>query len=143
DPNCGSILPAVKKVLCGGYMRTAGDVSRRTFLTSSSLAFVGLATQGDVRLDAQPADPIIDIHQHLNYSGRSDAALLTHQRVMGATTTILLPAGRPVDTASTHQGVSNGLQAEALGNEACRKFAIAHENYRYGANEVPDVRGAV
>jgi predicted TIM-barrel fold metal-dependent hydrolase len=124
-------------------MRTAGEVSRRTFLTSSSLAIVGLATQGDARPGAQPAEPIIDIHQHLNYSGRSDDALLAHQRTMGATTTILLPAGRPVNTPSTHQGVSNGLQAEALGNEACRTFSTAHENYRYGANEVPDVQGAV
>jgi len=87
------------------------------------------------------ADPIIDIHQHLGYSGRPDAALLTHQRTMGITTTILLPAGRPVDTASTHKGVANGLQAQALGNDACHQFAAAHpKEYRSGANEVPDIK---
>jgi predicted TIM-barrel fold metal-dependent hydrolase len=125
-------------------MRPAGDVSRRTFLTGSSLGLLGLATQSDARSIVQPADPIIDIHQHLNYSGRSDEALLAHQRIMGATTTILLPAGRSVSTESTHHGVSNGLQAEALGNDACQKFVAAHKSdYRHGANEVPDVQGAV
>jgi predicted TIM-barrel fold metal-dependent hydrolase len=62
---------------------------------------------------------------------------------MGATTTILLPAGRSVSTASTHAGAANGLQAEALGNDACYAFANAHAaDYRYAANEVPDVPGA-
>jgi predicted TIM-barrel fold metal-dependent hydrolase len=124
-------------------MRSAGDVSRRGFLTGSSLALLGLAVQGDGGTAAVAAEPIIDIHQHLNYSGRSDEMLLAHQRVMGATTTILLPAGRSVSTASTHGGVSNGLQAEALGNERCYQFAAAHDaEYRYGANEVPDIQDA-
>jgi predicted TIM-barrel fold metal-dependent hydrolase len=62
---------------------------------------------------------------------------------MGATTTILLPAGRPVTTASTHQGTANGLQAQALGNEACHRFAGTHgAAFRFGANEVPDIEGA-
>jgi predicted TIM-barrel fold metal-dependent hydrolase len=123
-------------------MRPAGDLSRRTFLTGSSLALVGLALQGEEQA-VQVPEPIIDIHQHLNYSGRSDPALLAHQRVMGATTTILLPAGKSVNTASTHHGVSNGLQAEALGNESCCQFAAAHAaEYRYAANEVPDITDA-
>jgi predicted TIM-barrel fold metal-dependent hydrolase len=63
---------------------------------------------------------------------------------LGATTTILLPAGRTANTASTHQGVSNGLQAQCLGNEACRQFARAHPKaFLFGANEVPDIDGAV
>jgi predicted TIM-barrel fold metal-dependent hydrolase len=124
-------------------MRFAGDVSRRTFLSGSSLGLLGLAVPGDLSSDDQGAEPIIDIHQHLNYSGRSDDRLLAHQRAMGATTTILLPAGRPVTTASTHDGLSNGLQAEALGNEPCYRFAGTHApGYRYGANEVPDVADA-
>lgn len=118
--------------------------SRREFVGASSLALLGMAARGvDLDLSAQAPDPIIDIHQHLNYSGRSDDALLAHQRAMGATTTILLPAGRPVTTASTHQGKANGLQAQALGNEACRRFAAAHRTaFRFGANEVPDIDGA-
>ncbi len=94
------------------------------------------------RLAAQ-GEPIIDIHQHVGYSGRPDHVLLAHQRAMGVTTTILLPAGRSVQRPSTHDGVANGLQAQALGNDACYEFARAHrEAYLFGANEVPDVEGA-
>jgi predicted TIM-barrel fold metal-dependent hydrolase len=118
---------------------TPMDRPRRDFLTVSAMGLLGLAAQA-----SSAAEPIIDIHQHLGYSGRPDAVLLAHQRAIGATTTILLPAGRPVTSASTHQGASNGLDAQALGNNACRTFARAHaREYRFGANEVPDVDGAV
>jgi predicted TIM-barrel fold metal-dependent hydrolase len=117
------------------------EQTRRDFLTTSALAAIGTALPHGQALAAP--EPVIDIHQHLGYSGRPDAVLLRHQEVMGVTTTILLPAGRPVNSASTHEGVSNGLQAQALGNEACRAFARAHrKRYRFGANEVPDVDGA-
>ncbi len=90
-----------------------------------------------------PGDPIIDIHQHVGYSGRPDDVLLAHQRAMGVTTTILLPAGRPATRASTHEGKANGLQAEAMGNDACYAFAKAHPRaYLFGANDVPDLDGA-
>lgn len=90
-----------------------------------------------------PGDPIIDIHQHVGYSGRPDDVLLAHQRAMGVTTTILLPAGRPATRASTHKGKANGLQAEAMGNDACYAFAKAHPRaYLFGANDVPDLDGA-
>ncbi len=61
---------------------------------------------------------------------------------MGVTTTILLPAGRPATTSSTHGGTANGLQAQAAGNEACHRFARAHAAFLCGANKVPDVEGA-
>ena len=113
------------------------DCARRDFLTVSSFALLGLAMQPDA------AEPIIDIHQHLGYSGRTDDAFLAHQRTMGATTTILLPSGRPVNTPSTHQGASNGLDAQARGNESCRQFAKEHSSaFRFGTNEVPDIDGA-
>ena len=122
----------------------AADFSRREFLTASSLALLGLAAHGCVTApSAAPPEPIIDIHQHVGYSGRPDDVLLTHQRAMGVTTTILLPAGQPVNTASTHEGVSNGLQAKCLGNEACYQFTKAHpKEFRFAANEVPDVERA-
>jgi predicted TIM-barrel fold metal-dependent hydrolase len=120
-------------------------VDRRGFLTTSSLALLGLAVDGHTGANAFAApEPIIDIHQHVGYSGRSDDALLAHQRAMGATTTILLPAGRPVSTPSTHDGVSNGLQAQCLGNDACYQLTQAHpKTYFTGANEVPDVDNAL
>ena len=92
---------------------------------------------------APPAEPIIDIHQHLGYSGRPDAVLLTHQRAMGMSRTILLPAGSPLNVPSTHFGASNGLDAKALGNDACYEFARARpKDYMFGANEVPDLEAA-
>ena len=115
----------------------AGAPTRRQFLAVSGAAVLGAAAAAQ----GQPAtDPIIDIHQHLNYSGRSDAALLAHQVAMGVTTTVLLPAGRPLTRPSTHEGKSNALDAQALGNEACWRFAGAHRPaYRFAANEVPDI----
>ena len=119
-------------------------VDRREFLTAG-LALAGLAVDNGASAAAfQAAEPIIDIHQHVGYAGRSDDALLAHQRAMGATTTILLPAGRSVNTASTHEGVSNGLQAQCLGNDACFQIVRAHPKaYMSGANDVPDLEDAV
>jgi predicted TIM-barrel fold metal-dependent hydrolase len=80
-------------------------------------------------LFAQPAEPIIDIHQHTTYSGRSDDELIAHQREMGIATTILLPAGSKY-----------GLAAGCSGNDSV--VAIAHQypkEYRFFANELPDI----
>jgi predicted TIM-barrel fold metal-dependent hydrolase len=118
-------------------------VDRREFLTASGLALLGMTVDGGGGVSAA-AEPIIDIHQHVGYAGRPDDGLLAHQRAMGATTTILLPAGRPVSTASTHDGVANGLQAQCLGNDACHRLSGAHPKvYLSGANEVPDLDDAV
>lgn len=123
---------------------TLVQTSRRDFLGGTSLALLGLSSQVRTPADGTRSDePIIDIHQHAGYSGRPDAVLLAHQRALGITTTILLPAGRPFIGPSTHGGVANGLQAQALGNEACSGLAAAHPGeYRYGANGVPDAKGA-
>jgi predicted TIM-barrel fold metal-dependent hydrolase len=116
---------------------------RRDFLTASSSGLIGLAVQAGAAHGEDAAEPIIDIHQHVGYTGRSDEALVAHQRAMGATMTVLLPAGRPVSRASTHDGVSNGLQAQCLGNDACVQLARAHATtFAFGANEVPDLPDA-
>jgi predicted TIM-barrel fold metal-dependent hydrolase len=116
-------------------------VKRRDFLIGTALALGGTVRGYGAR--QAPAEPIIDIHQHLGYSGRPDDVLLAHQRAMGASTTILLPAGRFATGPSTHGGVANGLQAQALGNEECYQFVLAHrEAFLFGANDVPDLAGA-
>lgn len=87
----------------------------------------------------EETEPIIDIHQHTHYSGRTDDQLLTHQRAMGITKTILLPSGQPLNYGSTYYGLANGLQADAHGNESCYKFSENHPGeFLFGANEVPD-----
>ena len=124
------------------HAKSACHFSRREFLSASGLALASVALPGCATTNDR-AEPIIDIHQHVNYSDRSDDVLLSHQRAMGISVTILLPAGRPVNRASTHDGVSNGLQAKCASNEACCQFARAHpKEFLFAANEVPDVDGA-
>jgi predicted TIM-barrel fold metal-dependent hydrolase len=113
-------------------------LSRRQFLASSTLALLAAAVPGCQTAHLAGPEPLIDIHQHVGYSGRPDEALLAHQRAMGVTKTILLPAGRPVNCPATHNGVSNGLQAQCYGNLACYRFAKTNpSHYLFGANEVP------
>ncbi len=119
--------------------------SRREFLAASGLLALSTFLPGcKTGESGWGAAPIIDIHQHLGYSGRSDEDLLAHQTAMGVTKTILLPAGRPVNTPSTHNGISNGLQAKCLGNEPCYRFARAHRRkYLFASCEVPDLPDAL
>lgn len=78
---------------------------------------------------APAAEPIIDIHQHTNYTGRTDEALVAHQRAMGVTTTVLLPAGRKF-----------GLAAGAGGNDTVVRVAKQYpKEFVFFANELPDI----
>ena len=96
---------------------------RRQFLCAITAAAAGCATAPS----AEPAEPVIDIHQHTNYHGRSDAGLVAHQARMGATTTVLLPAGRYY-----------GLDAQCGGNDSCKALAEKHpDTFIYFANELP------
>lgn len=114
-----------------------------TMGVTPSLFASSLPSATDTTLPSAP-EPIIDIHQHTTYHGRTHEQLIAHQRAMGITTTILLPAGRPVVSASTHNGVSNGLQAKASGNKVCYELAKKYpEEFLFGANEVPDLPDAV
>jgi hypothetical protein len=106
-------------------MRT--KFSRRKFLAASvALGFAGCKSINDSG-PSSTAEPIIDIHQHTNYLGRSNADLFRHQQAMGVTTTVLLPAGRYY-----------GLDAQCGGNEsvltAARKYP---KTFVYFTNEVP------
>jgi len=114
------------------------NLNRREFLKGTAAALAcSCVTTGAA---PNPDEPIIDIHQHTDYSGRTNEQLLIHQRAMGITTTILLPAGRPVQIDSTHKGKSNGLAAAASGNEAVVAMARANpKEYLFFANEVPDI----
>jgi predicted TIM-barrel fold metal-dependent hydrolase len=78
---------------------------------------------------AQRAEPVLDIHQHTNYSGRTDDELIAHQRAMGVTKTILLPAGSKY-----------GLAAGCGGNDTVVALAKAYpEKFLFFANELPDI----
>jgi predicted TIM-barrel fold metal-dependent hydrolase len=118
-------------------MKTPLHVSRRNFLLSTGAAFLS------ARLSADPAEPIIDIHQHTNYHARSNEDLIAHQRALGVTMTVLLPAGTMMERPSTHGGRSNGLAARCGGNETVLAVAKEHPaEFVFGANEVTDADGA-
>jgi len=126
-------------------MRTDADapvaqsLSRRQFLAVSMAVSAGVLRAADT----QPADPIIDIHQHTHYMDRTDEQLVRHQQAMGVATTLLLPAGSPVRMPSTHDGKTNGLAAECEGVDSCIRLAVDHPGeYRFYANQVPDLPGA-
>lgn len=120
-------------------------ITRRHFLAATAAA----AAPWPRRIaDAAPtaeAEPIIDIHQHTNYRDRTNATLLHHQRTMGVTQTILLPAGSPVQRPSTNDGKYNGLGgAKAGGNESVLAMSREHPGeFYFGANEVTDLPEAV
>jgi predicted TIM-barrel fold metal-dependent hydrolase len=77
-------------------------------------------------------EPVIDIHQHTPYSKRTADELAAHQRNMGITRTVLLPAGSKL-----------ALAAGAGGNDECialqKRFP---EEYVLFANEAPDLEQA-
>lgn len=121
------------------------NTSRRKFIAGTGLLLMGTALGLDAaEISKRKQEKIIDIHQHTHYHGRTDAQMLAHQRTMGATTTILLPAGHRVISASTHNGMSNGLQAKVTGNDAAYTFSQSHpKEFLFGSNEVPDVPKAI
>lgn len=98
------------------------NLSRREFLGVAATLALGTA------FAAEEPEPIIDIHQHTNYSGRTDDQLIAHQKAMGVTTTILLPAGKYY-----------GLDAACGGNDTCVRLAQQRGagEYRFFANEMP------
>ncbi|MCU1275145.1 MAG: amidohydrolase 2 [Bryobacterales bacterium] len=96
------------------------QISRRVFIASAAASL------------ARAAEPVIDIHQHTNYAGRTDDQLIAHQRTMGITRTVLLPAGSKL-----------GLAVGAGGNESVVALARrSPEQFVFFANEVPDLPGA-
>lgn len=93
-------------------------ISRRSFLAGT----IGALT-------VEAAEPIIDIHQHTHYWGRSDEDLIRHQRALGAAKTVLLPAGSKF-----------GLEADCYGNDSVVALAKAYpKEFVFFANEVADL----
>lgn len=115
--------------------------SRRDFLVSAMSASVAgwsCCTRG---AEDASAEPIIDIHQHTNYRARTAEQLQAHQRTMGVTQTILLPAGSAVKRPSTGDGKHNTLGGVgAGGNDTALTLARQHpKEFFFGANEVTDL----
>ena len=118
-------------------------LSRRRFLAVSASCTAGHVLLAETKEVQVPTEPVIDVHQHTNYVLRADKKLVAHQRIMGVTTTLLLPSGKAVKRASTNEGRANGLAAKAGGNESVMALAKKHpKDFRFGVNEVPDLPDA-
>lgn len=107
------------------------EMKRRQFLSATAMMVAGSGCA--TLLESEKAvEPVIDIHQHTNYAGRTDEELIQHQKRMGITTTVLLPAGRYY-----------GLDAQCGGNESCQALAKKHPGrFVYFANELPYLKEA-
>jgi uncharacterized protein len=104
--------------------------SRREFLrTAAWLAGAGLSRGATATAGPTTPEPIIDVHQHVNYSGRPDEVLVRHQRTLGVTTSVLMPSG---DRGEGHRGGSGEHEAVVA---LCR----AHPGeFVFFANEITD-----
>ena len=120
-------------------MNRLATINRRRFIgASAALLLAPRLNAADA--DAAPAEPLIDIHQHTHYHGRTDEDLIKHQKTMGVTLTVLLPAGSSVVRPSTLDGRANGLQAQCYGNDSVLNLAKTHpQEFLFFANEVPDL----
>jgi predicted TIM-barrel fold metal-dependent hydrolase len=121
-----------------GTQESRNALTRREFLGTTAAAIAGsmlcgcttsTTQNGDVFICDSPIpqrEPVIDIHQHTNYHGRTDDELIAHQVTMGVTHTVLLPAG-----------MFFGLEVDAGGNETVVRLARRDPRFSYFANEVP------
>ncbi|MEP6754606.1 MAG: amidohydrolase [Chthonomonadales bacterium] len=99
------------------------SISRRDFVTG------GIAVSAIAFLPPVPPPEIVDIHQHTHYAGRRNGTLIAHQRTMGITKTVLLPAGSKL-----------GLDADCYGNDSVVELAREFPGeFVFFANEVPDL----
>jgi predicted TIM-barrel fold metal-dependent hydrolase len=113
-----------------GTQKSRKEISRREFVATASAATAAALT-GCAHVDfGEPsAEPVIDIHQHTDYTGRSDADLIQHQRTMGVTHSVLLPAGRWFGLEATVGPITH---AYALVKKYPKRFS-------FFSNEVPYV----
>ncbi|MEX1211952.1 MAG: amidohydrolase family protein [Balneolaceae bacterium] len=125
------------------FLKTGGRLAA-ALLAGSMLPGAIHAANRSTRTHPRYAGPIIDIHQHTRYHDRNDLQMVRHQREMGMSHTILLPAGEYVNTPATHDGESNGLGGvNAGGNASCRALANRYPGeFLFGANAVPDMPDA-
>jgi predicted TIM-barrel fold metal-dependent hydrolase len=122
------------RLIPGQPQVTGPAFSRRDFLRWSAL--LAGAAGGAIRATAAPPEkePLIDMHQHVQYSGRSDDVLVAHQRALGVTTSILMPSG---DRGGGHKG---GSAEHELVVALCRRHP---GEFVFFANEITDHPDAV
>lgn len=119
-------------------------MNRRQLIKTAGIGTLGAFCPVDSILATASDERIIDIHQHVNFSGRRNPEFIAHQERMGVSRTVLLPSGSEFSSPSTHGGKSNGLAARVFGTEAAARLATEFpKSFSYFCNEVPDAENAV
>ncbi|MGH8020688.1 MAG: amidohydrolase family protein [Opitutaceae bacterium] len=107
--------------------------TRRTFIAASVLGLSARIVRGQPASTIEEDYPVIDVHQHASYHGRSDEDLLYHQEKLGVAKTILLPLRR-----------LEVIAAGAGGNRHAWRLAQAHpRTFAAFANAVVYLPGAL
>jgi len=114
------------------------EMHRRGFVgVAAGALFVGSRVNG---AEAAPVEPIIDIHQHQGYKGRTTTQFRAHQRAMGVTTTVILPSARAFD----RNGDGSWKDPErnrVANNEAAVRLVREHsDEFVRFANELPTTK---
>ena len=107
-----------------GVSGASPQLNRREFLAASSLLPAAAALVGPA-----PAEPLLDIHQHTNYGGRTNQQLVAHQAYHQVTTTVLLP-------------VAGWMLSGAGDNESCARLQADYPNMfvRFACSDVAESR---
>lgn len=99
-------------------------VTRREFIAAAvSTAAVPLIAP------ARPPEPLLDLHQHTNYVGRTDEELIAHQAFHGVTQTVLLPG-------------AGWMLSEVGDNASCAALQAKHPELfvRFACSDVAESR---
>ncbi len=104
--------------------KTRSGITRREFMaTGVSAAAASLIAR------TSPGEPLLDLHQHTHYVGRTDEELIAHQAFHGVTTTVLLPG-------------AGWMLSEVGDNASCAALQAKHPELfvRFACSDVAESR---
>ncbi len=106
------------------HSKNRSGVTRRDFMAA---AISGVAAP--LIFGADPGEPLLDLHQHTNYVGRTDEQLIAHQTSHGVTTTVLLPG-------------AGWMLSEVGDNASCAALQAKHPEIfrRFACSDVAESR---
>lgn len=109
-------------------------------MVGASGAAVAAGAGSDAFSAQSAAEPIIDIHQHQGYKGRTTAQLRAHQRAMGVTTTVILPSARAYDRLEDGSWKDPERQRVANNEAAVQLVRERPDEFVRFSNELPTTK---
>ncbi len=113
------------------------EMNRRGFLGATAATVLG---GGALSAAESAAEPIIDIHQHQGYKGRTTGQFRAHQRAMGVTTTVILPSARAFDRNPDGSWKDPERNRVANNQAAVRLVREQPDEFVRFANELPTTK---